>query len=363
MRRALHIPTLLGTLLPACFAAACGGSSKSDAATSGAENGGDPTANPCGLDTGYDGDERCILPPDPAEGFQLHVGPVDHDDTEEIAKFLLDPNEETTECYYVKTANTEDVFYQRRSYRMRPGSHHLILKKSDTARDDGWGECPPGLGAAIGGTQRAVVDYPDGDLAPEDVGLASTIGANTQVAAELHFYNTSETPILREIWANFYYMAEADVKEKLYGVALIGGLGMAIEPGKVENVTNSCPNDLEGRRIVSLQGHAHAHTTRFSVWKHHGTDPRELVYEMFDWADPASLQYNSVVKNPASDPAAATAGGHTGQLFLAAGDQLEWECEVDNDSSVTLTFANEVNTAEMCNLFGSTLKSTIACFK
>jgi hypothetical protein len=34
----------------------------------------------CGLDTGYAGDENCILPPPPDKGFQLHVGPDDYDD-------------------------------------------------------------------------------------------------------------------------------------------------------------------------------------------------------------------------------------------------------------------------------------------
>jgi len=36
----------------------------------------------CNLDTGYDGDEYCILPPDPSKGFQMHIGPSNYDNPE-----------------------------------------------------------------------------------------------------------------------------------------------------------------------------------------------------------------------------------------------------------------------------------------
>jgi hypothetical protein len=42
--------------------------------------GGAPLAmGECGLDTDYDGDEYCILPPPPDQGFQLHIGPSNYD--------------------------------------------------------------------------------------------------------------------------------------------------------------------------------------------------------------------------------------------------------------------------------------------
>jgi hypothetical protein len=39
-------------------------------------------------------------------------------------------------------------------------------------------------------------------------------------------------------------------------------------------------------------------------------------------------------------------------LNLAPGDRIEWECEVVNDSNVTLRFGDAVHTGEMCNMFG-----------
>ena len=46
------------------------------------------------------------------------------------------------------------------------------------------------------------------------------------------------------------------------------------------------------------------------------------------------------------------AGGHSGVLEFEPGDRLGWECEVVNDSDVTLRFSDEAITGEMCNVFG-----------
>ena len=39
-------------------------------------------------------------------------------------------------------------------------------------------------------------------------------------------------------------------------------------------------------------------------------------------------------------------------MVLQPTDTLQWECEVDNTSDVTLTFRNEVYTGEMCIMTG-----------
>ena len=136
--------TSLTLMLPCALA--CGSTddpSSAEGAATGSGQGSDagsepPTTtagqSPCNLDTGYDGDELCILPPDPSEGFQLHVGPEDYDDPDQVDAFLLESGQETVECWYEKTANTEDIYNHQRRYRMRPGSHHLLLKN---AQDQG----------------------------------------------------------------------------------------------------------------------------------------------------------------------------------------------------------------------------------
>ena len=115
----------------------------------------------------------------------------------------------------------------------------------------------------------------------------------------------------------------------------------------------------EPKRVVSLYGHRHAHTKRFTIWANRAATGRETIYEDYDWKEPTELSYNSVVQNPAPDPVGLKAGGVSGILNFEVGDTMEWECEIDNDSDKVLTFRNEVFTGEMCNIFGSSVATSI----
>ena len=88
-----------------------------------------------------------------------------------------------------------------------------------------------------------------------------------------------------------------------------------------------------------------------SAWKVSANQP-SLVYEAFDWAEPASFRYDSVHANTPSNRATRTAGASTGSLVIQPDDSLQWECAVNNTSTGVLTFRNEVYTGEMCILTG-----------
>jgi hypothetical protein len=66
-----------------------------------------------------------------------------------------------------------------------------------------------------------------------------------------------------------------------------------------------------------------------------------------------TFQYDSIAKNPVADAATQIDGAFTGILEVKPGDEMHFECDIDNDSTQTLRFANEVETGEMCILFGS----------
>src|SRR5260221_4413132 len=83
-----------------------------------------PKLTGCGIDSGFPGDEYCILPPPPGLGFQIHTGPSSYDDPDEVAKYVVDAGQETVEFISATAGNDEDVYFYGRQYRMRPGSHH-----------------------------------------------------------------------------------------------------------------------------------------------------------------------------------------------------------------------------------------------
>src|SRR6185312_2872077 len=101
-----------------------------------------PRAAPaCPTSSGYGGDEACLQTPLESKGFQLHYGPSDYDDPDDVAQYLVDPGKEIVACYFAKTSNEEDVYSTGYQIHMRPGSHHLILNTQDKAVPDGFTAC------------------------------------------------------------------------------------------------------------------------------------------------------------------------------------------------------------------------------
>jgi hypothetical protein len=132
----------------------------------------------------------------------------------------------------------------------------------------------------------------------------------------------------------------------------MGGIGWQITPGTDHVYQYSVPIDSDGR-IIELLGHYHAHGLRFSAYLQKTGGQPQKVFEMYDYNDPLIFDYNSITQNP---PFSDTAGGAaSGILEVKAGDTLLWECHINNDSQVTLTYTNYVETGEMCNLWGASV--------
>jgi hypothetical protein len=285
-------------------------------------------------------------------GFQLHYGPETYTNASAMSPFVLQPNEETVDCYYEKTPNDADVYVSGYEFSMRPGSHHLNIDVNQQAAPDGFGTCQandnsPGL---LGGTETPKVDETS-DPAPENAGLAVKLPAHSQAVLNFHVLNATPDPILREAWLNYFYIDPSQVKGLRGNVFLTGGVGFRIEPGTHQTYQYSCNPDRP-TRILSLAAHMHTHALRMTAWKVTGGVP-SLIYETFDWNAPADLHYDSVHTNALPDEAGKISGGSTGQLVVNPDETIQWECEVENDTSTVLTFRNEVKTGEMCILTGS----------
>ena len=327
--------------------------------------------------TQYGGDEFCILPPPSELGTQVHVGPEDYAKPGTFA--LASGNEENTN-YYVNAPNTEDHYYYRVNWRMRAGSHHMIITTSDADREDGWAADLAGasagarnVGAAgfdggagsrsFGGAQRPDLDRPQGTLEvpPENVGIGAPIKAKQQFTFNLHHINTGENPILREAWVNVWYMDKKDVTKEMKPLSASGSPRDVSIPARQRTVLKYRCNVQNESRIITMNGHRHAHTDRFSVWvKKQGGDEIR-AYESFNWEDMPTYQYDSVSMNPAPDIANKQDGASSGELSLAKGDELYFLCDINNTLDVPLKFANEAIDGEMCILFGSYLGEASPC--
>ncbi len=349
-------------LAVAVWAAGCTSASSPGMSSAGLDKPSDAgaVAPGCPSNSGFPGDDMCLPAPSATEGFQLHYGPTSYgpDAGAGVAPFVLQPGDETVDCWFEPTPNAEDRYVGGYEFAMRPGSHHLNVNINSSASPDGFGTCQandqaPGL---LGGTETPFVDERV-DPAPENQGLAVHVPANSQAVINFHVIDTGTEAIVREAWLNYFYIDQSQVKGYRGNVFLTGGIGFYITPGTHQTYDYSCSPDRP-TRILSLAAHMHVHSTRMSAWKVSSVDggppTATLIYETYSWSAPTVLKYDSAhPDNPPPDRATQSPGGTSGTLVVDPTDTIQWECDVDNTSNDVLTFKNEVFTGEMCILTGS----------
>lgn len=312
----------------------------------------------CDLKTDYADDHACIPAPKPGEGIQIHIGPSNYDDPEEVAKYIMKPGEESSECFTLRTPNTEKVTYQTYVLSGRAGTHHMINTMYEGDLPTGsFGPCngrrsetakPVG---SLPGASKAYM--PRGKVAPEYEHVGSVVEAESLVQADMHYFNFTDQDILREVWLNLYFAPPDTVTEFSSVIRGFGGLGWneePIQPGTDKVYAYECPIKGDGN-ILSLLGHYHAHGKQFTASIKRKSDGMvEKVFEMFDYLEPATFDYNTVTKNPKFSDGAP--GALSGILEVKDGDLLMWDCHIINDGDVPLKYVNEVKTGEMCNVWG-----------
>ena len=208
-------------------------------------------------------------------------------------------------------------------------------------------------GRRLGGSQNQSKDNPSGPLAPENNGIGIPLKANDPLMINMHNFNQTDHPILKESWVNFWYVDPSTVTQQAKELFIFAP-GQSVPPGG--HVTFSGKKAItQESRVLTMYGHRHSSTLRFSAYVTHDGN-KQLVLQDFDWEEPSVFEFNTTTTNPAPDPSTKIAGAFTGDLNLHPGDELEWECEVQNNSSITVTYGlNEVAGSEMCIVVGDVL--------
>lgn len=322
------------------------------------------TVNPCApRRTGFPGDSQCIEAPEPALGMQLHFGPKDYTDPEEVAKFTIAPGESGAGCMFMKTPNAARVHVKEWHARVRPGTYESILFEEGMAHADSTE--PEACASGSAGSALVSVAGTDLDLsfdggAPEYSGAGEGLDANADVAFYVSMWNRTDAPILEEAWLNGVY-AKEPVTMEIAPITWLGGLAMNVSPHK--NLTvhaggsagmnmTSCVAPAE-TSLIALVGSTGSHTTHMAAYLEPAGASRSLIYESFDWSAPVRLYYDSAVRNPSPTRSSRTAGGPSGILALHPGDAVSWECEIDNTTDGALTYSDDPSTGEICNFYGA----------
>jgi hypothetical protein len=315
--------------------------------------------------TRYVGDCQRPPPVDPSVGVLAHYGPRDYDNPDDVAQYVMPPSYEGVDCVYSTLSNDADVYYQHYKVWSRPGTHHVILSALNNPVADGThDDCELKahgsslLGVVQGAIGGSAYEYPPpGDAPPENSGLGTRLPAHQAISYELHAVNATEGPLLRENWTIFYFMPDSAVTTTVGQMAFNGGLSMNVQPHSQQVITNSCQvtAGIGNIRIVDAFAHMHSHGKRFSAFIARGGNEatRQLIYESYDWSELDLIEFNSKKQNTPITYQGGVPGGISGDLYLAPGDRIEYECAIDNTEDFPLTFQAKAFTGEMCNMFGS----------
>jgi hypothetical protein len=333
--------------------------------------------------TPFPGDEYCVLPPPPELGFQVGVHPGGnraywekmwageysfYEDEELTAPYVVPSGGETLQNYDIDFKGPSDEhYYYRRYFRGRYGSHHGTATFAGSPLTEGWqdnGDVFAGLGGGseLVTVQNAYTDIPQNtlEISAEEEGIGVKLTPNSGIRLNLHHFNATDAPLLRENWINAWYLPKELVTRPAFGIYADSPIEYPIgiemdNEGKVRATGET--------QVLSLMGHRHAWTPRFHAWVVRANGDQELVYDSNNWFDMPTFSYNSSAQNP--EPGQGVDGASSGPLALHAGDEIHFNCHVNTteerakqlDAKLpkdTLLWANEAFTGEMCLLMGQT---------
>lgn len=201
--------------------------------------------------------------------------------------------------------------------------------------------CPSG--AADVSTGVLGITQPDTtemlDAAPEYRGVYMRLAAGMNLIWDVHYLNATAKPAEATIDIDFYEAEERITA--VNGFSLSAARSLLVPPGVTQTLTYTCPSPASDFKLMSITAHVHAHNTATSV----SVNGKE-VYLSNDWASPLVKPFDSL---------------HGGELVIKPTDKVTWSCTIANTTSSNLRWANEVNTGEMCIVYGLGLGPGWSC--
>jgi hypothetical protein len=346
--------------------AGAGGSAPGDVPDAAAPDAAAPDAGPpapCAFDTGFPGDDACLLPPAPDEGVQIHIGPARYDDPIEVARFTLDLGDEREECFSFLLPNAADAEYDEWEFSARPGLHHTVytqyrIEVSDGQLDvclDDYADAQQLFAGVMPAPQRPRVQRRE--AAPENAAIAYPLPARGPAQARMHHFNTTNSKVLRESWLNLYFPGKPASEQAGYA-QLTAGVTLTMLPGEERATGFSCPISDPGQ-LLSLMSRTSRATLRVSAWLLRAGGERIHILESPTSDTPTLFDFDSVTRNPPL--VSESAGAFSGILAFEPGDSLEWSCQIANFGNGPITHSNADGKGAVCDLVGATTGSDVLC--
>ncbi len=294
----------------------------------GGDDGNSADANDVTDATGDSGDDA--LPPDgmapPARGFQV-----------QSPEITIEPGQEITYCYYFRTPNAEPMAVNKFVSSMTPGSHHMIMFRT---QDD---VQPPGTVSEAGcGINATGTDFPQWIYAaqtaeanlifPTDDGagkpLAIDIAANSAAYFQMHYLNASDVPLTVRVTLNAEAL-EPTVDYTKTSAYVTYNSNIEIPPLATNHIESETCTVATDAKFWLMSTHAHKRAITTSV-----KNGAAVAFESDDWEHPGAKTWMT----PAE--------------FYTFNGSLTYTCEYFNESQQTIRDGDSADVNEMCMASG-----------
>jgi hypothetical protein len=262
-------------------------------------------------------------PVDEAPAFEVSSSPI-----------TLAPGEESTKCFYFTTPNTETLSIYKWVSDMTPGSHHMIMFRTlagdqpadGTIEDD----CDGGVAVPVYGTQ-----VPHEEVAfPTDDGfgkrLAQDLPAGTKGYFQMHYFNTSDEPLVASVTLKAYALAP-DTQYTRTDIFATYNNDIAIPPGATNHVVTATCDTVLGN-FWSLSSHSHKQSIKTEI-----LEGETVVFSSTDWEHPGTRDFRAP------------------SFYSFESGKLTWSCTYNNtgdNASRTVRAGQSAKTDEMCMATG-----------
>ncbi len=280
----------------------------------------------CGKSKG--GGTEMDAPPLSGDKYALTWGPV-----------AVQPGVENTQCILARLSNASDIMVHQMHNVISTGSHHMIVYKDDmdTTEQLTPYNCQPFTGALnqTGMVEPLMITQKSDDELTLPTGVAHHLAANQMIRIELHYINTTDSPIMVTGTAEFYAADPATIQYEA-NILFIGTPDISLAPGVMTTVeeffTPSRANmDLSTAKIFAITGHTHHLGTDMQVATaptSGGTKTPVYAPNPFVWSEPLTQEWSPEFSIP-------TGGG------------FDFKCVYNNTESTTVKFGESAND-EMC---------------
>jgi hypothetical protein len=247
--------------------------------------------------------------------------------------FTLNPGDEVFKCFYTSLPSDIDVAAVKFASTMAPGSHHFILYTTQNPAypDNTFRDCAGGTGSNT--NDPPVWLYASQDLTGEldlPQGVAMPLAAHQPLIFNMHYLNTGTEAKTVQVVQNIEY---ATGQYQKAGAFVTFNTMISIPPGGTQTVSGHCTVP-QGVNFFLMSTHSHKRTITAEADHYlNGQVGAPLVVTQ-DWEHATiSKWYNPF-------------------LVLAAGEEIYYRCNYQNDTNATITVGESAETNEMCMAVG-----------